>query len=301
MPESNGPGALHVFDAKVPADDGTLLACRVWEPDPTLPAHGPVAVLHHGVGYYGAAYGRLGAFLARRGMPLCALDARGHGRSGGERGKLASGHLILEDLHAVTTWVHARYPNRPLLLIGDSMGGLFVLNYAARFDSRAEQVAALLLVAPGLLIHPRQVAHFTVVRRTPQARRDPTDQGEAMRTWQAALAGSRDSAWLQAREHDPLVLPNVGGRYMWIISVMSMRTPVAAARWSGPTLILHGKRDGVVPYQGSVMLYHLLRTPDKELALFPDVWHSMFWDPDTSEVLARISAWLDARFPIAAA
>src|SRR5439155_22328975 len=113
------------------------------------------------------------------------------------------------------------------------------------------------------------------------------------------LGGSRDAAWLQARAADPLVLPRVSGRYMWIVSLLSMRIPLAASRWRGPTLLLHGKRDGVVPYQSSIFLYHLLRTPDKELALFPAAWHTLFWDPATPEALACIDSWLRARFPLA--
>ncbi len=289
--------ATRVGDVRVMAPDETSLACRIWEPAAAGPPDAPVALLHHGVAYYGAAYARLGTFLARRGVPLCAFDARGHGRSDGPRGELVSGHTMLLDLHAVVTWLGRRFPGRPIVLIGESMGGLFTLNYAGRMIREACPIAALILVAPGLLIHPRQVADFTVVRRTPQARRDTEDQGAAMRAWRAALAGSRDTAWLEARERDPLVLPRVSGRYMWIVSAMSMRSPVAAVRWSGPTLILHGKQDGVVPYQGSVMLYHMLSATDKEIVLFPDVWHTMFWDPDSPAVLASMAGWLDAHFP----
>lgn len=297
MLDRDAGGAVYTEDDTIVSFDGTRLACRVWEPrGPAAPGR-PVALLHHGVGYYGAAYHHLGRFLAGLGIALCAFDARGHGRSAGPRGDLVSGSTMLRDLHALVGWTRRRYPDRPLVLIGESMGGLFALNYAALFAQPVGSVAALVLVAPGLLIHPRQVADFTVVRRTPQARRDPVAQGTAMRAWQAALVGSRDTAWLRAHDADPLVLPVVSGRYMWTVSVMSMRSPAAAARWTGPTLILHGKRDGVVLYHSSVMIYHMLSSPDKEIALFPNVWHTMFWDPDTPQVLARLESWLAARFP----
>jgi alpha-beta hydrolase superfamily lysophospholipase len=293
---SNPSGPARVIDAQVTAPDGVALACRVWEPAGGLAPGRPVALLHHGVAYYGAAYDELGAYFAGRGLALAAPDARGHGRSGGERGDLRSGRTVLLDLHAVACWVRRRYPGRPLLLIGESMGGLFALNYAALFARGPADVAGLVLIAPGLLIHPRQIADFTVVRRTPQAHRDPAAHGAAMRAWRAALSGSRDHAWLAAREHDPLVLPEVSGRYMLIVTAMSIRCATAARRWLGPTLILHGKQDGVVPYQGSIMLYHLLSTPDKELTLFPNVWHTMFRDPDTAQVLDRLEAWMAPRF-----
>jgi alpha-beta hydrolase superfamily lysophospholipase len=103
---------------------------------------------------------------------------------------------------------------------------------------------------------------------------------------------------MQARDNDPLVLPGVSGRYMLTIIAMSMRCSVTARRCTPPTLIIHGKRDGIVPYQGSLMLYHILGAEDKALVLFPEVWHTMFWDPDTPAVLERIEAWLGAHFTI---
>jgi alpha-beta hydrolase superfamily lysophospholipase len=290
--------AVRQFDDRVETFDGTAIAVRVWAPVAEGRPGSPVAVLHHGVAYYGAAYAGLGRFLAGLGVPLCAPDARGHGRSGGARGEMVSGRTVLLDLHAVVCWVRRHYPNRPILLIGESMGGLFALNYAALYATQAHQVAGVLLVAPGLLIHPRQIADFTVVRHTPQARRAAEAHGRAMRAWRAALAGSRDAAWMQAHDNDPLVLPGVSGRYMLTIVAMSMRCSVTARRCTPPTLIIHGKRDGIVPYQGSLMLYHLIGAEDKALILFPEVWHTMFWDPDTPAVLERIEAWLAARFPI---
>lgn len=287
--------AVRVEDARLPSFDGTEIACRVWEPA-RLPEGRPVALIHHGVGGHGGAYSGLGAFFAGLGVPLCAPDARGHGRSGGERGEMHNGRTMLADLHAMVCWVRRRYPGRRLLLVGESMGGLFALNYAALYAPDGGDVSALILVAPGLLIHPRQVADFTVVRRTPQARRAASEQGQAMRTWRAALVGSRDPDWLRTYAADPLVLPEVNGRYMRIVAAMSMRSPAAARRWTGPTLLLHGKSDTVVPYQGSVMLYRLLAAPDKELALFPDVQHTMFSDPDTPRVLTTIEGWVSAHF-----
>ena len=69
MPELPGRRPVHIFDAQVRAADDTPLACRVWEPCDPAEAGRPVAVLHHGVAYYGAAYGRLGAFLAQHDEP----------------------------------------------------------------------------------------------------------------------------------------------------------------------------------------------------------------------------------------
>ncbi|HUS16751.1 MAG TPA: alpha/beta fold hydrolase [Chloroflexia bacterium] len=296
MTDASVGAAVRTSDVWMPSFDGTELACRVWEPAGGVAPGSPVAVLHHGVAYYGAAYDGLGAFLAELGVPLCALDARGHGRSGGQRGALRNGRTVLFDLHTVACWVRRRYPGHPLLLIGESMGGLFALNYAALFGRGSDAVAGLVLVAPGLLLHPRQVADFTIVRRTPQARRDADAQGAAMRAWQAALRGSRDLDWRRTYDEDPLVLGEVSGRYMMTVAAMSTRCPVAARRWTRPTLILHGKRDGVVPYQGSIVLYHLLAAEDKELILFPEVWHTMFSDPDTPAVLGRLQQWLQPRF-----
>jgi len=289
--------AVRTTDVFVPALDGTHLACRVWEPADGVRAGQPVAVLQHGVAAYGAPHTVLGTFLAGRGMALCAPDTRGHGRSGGRRGAMRSPRTVLLDLHSIVSWTRHRYPGHPLILIGESMGGLSTLNYAAYIAKEPRTVDALWLIAPGVMIHPRQVADFTVVRRTPHARRAATDYGPAMRAWRNAIVGSRDADWLAKYYADPLVLSSLNPSYMMIIVALSLRCPVAARLWTAPTLILHGKADGVVPYQASVVLHGLFGAEDKELALFPNVWHTVFADPDTPQVLARLDTWLTAHYP----
>jgi alpha-beta hydrolase superfamily lysophospholipase len=291
MADSSTP--IHSFEIRLAAFDGLPLAAQVWEPQQPIQPGVPVAVSHHGVASYGVHHETLGRFLAERGIPLVALDARGHGRSGGERGEMRSGRTVLLDLHTVVCWMRRRHPGHPLLLIGESMGGLFGLTYVSAFAPEARLVDALWVLAPGLMIQPRQLADFTVVRHTPMARRAALEAG---RTSGTSIIGSRDAAWLARYQADPLVLGKLHSSYFIIIVGMWFRLTTVARRWTAPTLIMHGKRDPVVPYQGSVVLYNLLGSKDKELVLYPQAWHTLFSDPDTPQVLAHMDAWLRARY-----
>lgn len=79
--------------------------------------------------------------LAREDLDVVTHDARGHGRSGGE--------CTLGDLerHDVAAAVSVAHPDRPVVLVGVSMGGAAVLGYLDERASDAPPVAGVLLIS----------------------------------------------------------------------------------------------------------------------------------------------------------
>src|SRR3712207_807219 len=146
---------IHETSIRLAAVDGTPLACRVWEP-PVAEQGQQVLLLLHGLAHHGNAYGHVGRHLALAGMPVCAWDARGHGLSGGTPGTLPDRATLLRDIDTVVEMLRHRYPGRRLYLMGESMGGLFSINYAGT-PAWGRKLAGLILIAPGLLLHHVQV------------------------------------------------------------------------------------------------------------------------------------------------
>lgn len=96
---------------------------------------GPLVVLAHG---WGASYGtmlRLGEPLVRAGHDVLLFDVRGHGRN--EPAPFVTVRHFRDDVTAVARWAAKRFPDRPLVLVGHSMGG----------------AAGVLAVAEGAPIH----------------------------------------------------------------------------------------------------------------------------------------------------
>jgi pimeloyl-ACP methyl ester carboxylesterase len=99
-----------------------------------------VAVFHHGVSWSWIGMIRYMALFMDLGWSVVALDARGHGASGG--GKPSYGVYEKSDLGAVVDWTLGRFRHSGgLALVGESMGAAAVLQYAP-LDPRVDAFVA---------------------------------------------------------------------------------------------------------------------------------------------------------------
>src|SRR5688572_6837863 len=83
-------------------------------PEPSHPSRGSVIVLMHGYGEHCRRYDELSRHLARRGHAVCRFDARGHGRTAGQRGYVRDYGEYVDDLAAFIELVRSRFGARPL-------------------------------------------------------------------------------------------------------------------------------------------------------------------------------------------
>lgn len=286
--------SLEETTIKVPSFDGVPISCRFWE-DPATDRGTQVVMLLHGLAHHGNSYGHVGGHLAAAGIPVCAWDARGHGYSGGVPGTLPDRTTIIRDIDAVVTMLRARYPGRGIYLMGESMGGLFILNYAGA-NGGGRGLAGIILVAPGLLLHHSQVFHPDTLRTAPRIFLQPGKPVGDDAGWRNSTS-SRDATYLAERETDTLSHQAITPQYMAVVTLMGLRVPLLAGNITIPALTIHGERDRVVYWQASRLMHEWLSSRDKEFVLLPEAWHTLFWDPETPQVLARVTAWLQARDP----
>jgi non-heme chloroperoxidase len=113
----------------VAARDGVKLAYRFYPPSSGA-APERVVILVHGATASSTSMHPLAAGLAAQRMAVYTLDMRGHGDSG-RRGDLDYPGQLDDDLADIVSFVKARYPGRPLNLVGFSAGGGFSLHTAA--------------------------------------------------------------------------------------------------------------------------------------------------------------------------
>src|SRR5262245_11839493 len=114
---------------KVSARDGTQLRVHEWAP-PEPQKGKPVVLFIHGIGMHGKPYGSIAAGFTSKGLTFVVPDLRGHGLSKGTRGELAEPYVLRADLGAVIGLVHKHHPGAPVVLAGESMGGLLAADYA---------------------------------------------------------------------------------------------------------------------------------------------------------------------------
>ena len=108
----------------------------------TLPEGETSAVLQlaHGMRGHKERFLPLMEFLAMNGVACVANDHRGHGesvRSVHDRGYMYSGGYpaLVDDMRVVNEWIHAHFPEKPVFLLGHSMGSMAARIYTKKYDS----------------------------------------------------------------------------------------------------------------------------------------------------------------------
>ena len=113
-----------------------------------------VICIVHGIGEYGGRFDRVAEVFREKNMAACALDLRGHGESLGKRGDCAPRNSVLDDVSELLRYAEEKYPGKPIILYGHSMGGNIVLDYRARGEMNDHQ-AGYIISAPWVrLVRP---------------------------------------------------------------------------------------------------------------------------------------------------
>ncbi|MCO5108666.1 MAG: lysophospholipase [Burkholderiaceae bacterium] len=267
--------------------DGIELRGLCWRPPAPAAKPPRTVVVVHGLGEHVGRYAALGAWFGARGWALCGYDHRGHGRSQGARGKVASSGDLVDDLAAAIDALRAPAATPPLLM-GQSLGGLVALTYALRHPGR---VAGLVLSSPALApgLSAFQKALLALMSRlAPDVAvnngLDPTKL-------------SHDPAAVRAYLDDPLVHDRISARLARFIVDGAREALDRAPTLAVPTLLIYAGDDRLVDPEGSREFAR--RAPRSLLVAreYPALWHEILNEAPAGRdaVLADLEAWLAQR------
>ncbi len=251
-----------------------------------------VVLVLHGIGAHAGPFRVVADGLNPRGIPVYAMDTRGHGFSCGKRDQVPDAATENRDIEAMVAFLHESYPRAKIYLLGYSMGGIFALNYASREDSG---LAGLVLLAPAMAVSARQDLSTAL--------KNPLIIPCAMfcrSKLVISLTGDRLPKDPQSREEilglrrDPLAYRKVSVRYVWELARATHGWPARAATGvEMPTLIVRGDKDSLLPLKTSKKLFAVIPASDKKFEAFPNVPHTALWTPETPKILESIAAWVD--------
>jgi acylglycerol lipase len=270
--------------------DQTCLFYRYWPAEKN--GNGHVVIVLHGIGYQSGPYQVIADGLNPSGIDVYGLDARGHGLSGGQRGYLGTPALVVEDVAAMVQFVKRQRPAAKVFLMGDSMGSNYALAYAREHSG---ELAGLVLLAPAFYVDPSQFFHWESLRLMPYfflAHRRPVIDLLGKRLEES----TRDPNFVAARRRDPLAYKKVSFGYVLDIQrlIWNWRRQIAP-RVRIPILMIKGERDRVVSQSDCLTFARISASPDKQLKMYPGVYHTTLWDPQTPEILHLAAEWIGQR------
>lgn len=273
------------FEDRFFSRDGLSLYQQCWLPESECRA---VLLVIHGINEHSGRYARFAADLNRQGYAVYGMDLRGHGKSNGERAWIASFDIFLDDIQILLDHVAHQQPEKPLFLLGHSMGGLIIAWLAI---TRQPQVSGLIFSGPAILVGGKV---FPILRRLAAFFSLVWPKLRLVRIGCRFI--SRDPQVVEDFKNDPLVFHGrfpvrTGAEILRVAKQVQQR--LAEIRL--PFLVMHGTGDIVADANGSRLLYARASSADKTLQLYDGLYHEILSEPEREQVLNDLLAWLNAR------
>ena len=253
-----------------------------------LPDGDPRAVLliSHGLAEHSGRYMNVVNHLVPHGYALYSLDHYGHGRSDGTRVYVKSFSDFTDVLSGYLSMVNKWQPDKPIFLLGHSMGSLiaavFLLDHQSAF-------AGAILSGPSVVV-PKNVSRATIT----MARMLSTIAPKVGLMALDARGLSRDQSVVRAYIDDPLVYTGKTTARLGYELLKAMGSVTReASKITLTIMILQGGADRLVDPDGARMLYETVGSTDKTLKIYDSLYHEVFNEPEHDQVLGDVEAWLE--------
>lgn len=264
--------------------DGTDLFWQSWEPREGE-LRGVIALMH-GFGEHSARYHHISSAFARRGYAVCAIDARGHGRSSGARAYVDAFDCYARDYDLLMTEIEKRWPDEICFAFGHSTGGLIALHHALVYPGR---VAAYAVTSPFVGWKFKVPAIKAVAARLLSKVLPKLPMAS---DFDATLV-SHDPAVVAKYTSDPLNLSVATPRWFTEINKGHALVLERASEIKAPFLFFVSDTDEVVDPRAAEIVYHALGSADRELQLLRGLKHEVLNEEGWEALIDQIVEWYE--------
>jgi alpha-beta hydrolase superfamily lysophospholipase len=291
MPMIYPPGAksnpAQLAENSFLTEDGANLPLRRWLPKSEAKA---VIIALHGFNDYSRFFELPGGYFSKLGIACYAYDQRGFGAAP-KRGLWAGNEAYVDDLNTLAHLLEQRYPERPIYLLGESMGGAVILT--AMGQTHIPKVAGIILAAPALWARETMPWYQTSLLWT-LAHSMPwlTLTGEGVH-----VTPSDNIEMLRALGRDPWVIKGARVETLYGLADLMDAAFNSAESLRGNTLMLYGEKDEIIPKEPTYkFLKQFLanRPNEKTVAFYPQGYHMLLRDLQAAATWQDIAAWIDS-------
>ncbi|HEV3259083.1 MAG TPA: bifunctional alpha/beta hydrolase/class I SAM-dependent methyltransferase [Gemmataceae bacterium] len=258
--------------------DGTDLFYRAWlAPTPTDRA---LLLFHRGHEHSGR-FQELVDDLDLEDISVFAWDARGHGRSPGERGYADSFGCLVKDVDAFVRFVSQEHdvPLENMVVMAHSVGAVVA---AAWVHDYAPPIRALVLATPALRVKlyvPLAIPILRLLQRV---------KGKSfIKSYVRPAMLTHDPEQAARYAGDPLISRNIAVNILLGLHDTSTRMIADAGAIRVPTLLLSAGSDWVVKLSAQKKFFDRLGAADKEMEVYPGFHHAVLHEKDRHLPITR--------------
>jgi len=279
-----GNGENHYFTSF----DGAKIFYRVWRPIIKI---NKILIVSHGMGGHGEFFVLLADKVFNEGIMVIAPDYRNHGHSDGKKGDLKRFNYILQDLHEFINYISEQYPDTPIYLLGESMGGAVNINYVAEYP---ENLTGMILFSPAVKIEfslKRRIL-LILIALPLLILRIFAPSSSIIGARGSEDEGIRNPIHQQYDKTDPNHLKKISARYLIQLLKYIRKSVSKASKINIPTVIFQGTSDVEVSQEGVSKFFERLNSDMKELYLIEGGYHCLLTDPDFQDKWHILIEWL---------
>jgi alpha-beta hydrolase superfamily lysophospholipase len=260
------------------------VALRAWLPSGEIEA---LVVAVHGFNDYSNAFDQPARQLAAAGIATFAFDLPGFGATP-SRGEWAGEPAMEDDLARATRQVAARYPSKPLFILGESMGGALVMVTIDRADM--PKLQGVILAAPAVWNR----GSMTIFERSALWLLSHTMPWMSLSGSQVTVTPSDNVEMLRRLGRDPLVIKQTKVEAIDGLCDLMDDAARSASTLRLPALVLYGEQDQIVPAAPTYrMMKNLPGSRESQItAIYPHGYHMLLRDLQADIVLQDIVAWI---------
>lgn len=244
-----------------------------------------VIILAHGMGEHTGRYEPLAQFFNSRSLAVMGADFPGFGQSSGKRGYAPGMDAFYETLDLVWQQSRQSYPDKPVFILGQSMGGNIALNYCLRQPAGISGVIAaspwirLRKMPPALMVALARLMRKIYPAFTQSNGLDPADF-------------SRDPEVVRVYREDPWVHDKVAAGIGFELLEAGLFLDAYAGSFETPLLLTHGTADALTDPQATEAFSKRVKGP-VTLRLWEGLYHETHFEPEKQQVLEWIANWID--------
>lgn len=242
-------------------------------------------VILHGYCEHSQRYHHVVEAFTQAGLSCYLLEHRGHGRSEGPRAAVKRFDDYLDDLDIYLRGVRERHGDKPLFLLGHSLGGLIAATYVLK---RQPSFAGVVLSSPYLGLRIPLPAWKAlggqVISRFFPAANVTSEIDPALLT--------HDQAIVQDYVSDPDVPKIANARWYTEAAAAQAYCLSHATTWNLPLLLMHGGDDRIANPDASRKLASRIRQNLVKLVVLEGLYHEIFNEIGRDAVIKQAQDWM---------
>ena len=267
--------------------DGTELFYRAWIP--CEPSDKAILLFHRGHEHSGR-WQQIVDLLGLKDIAIFAWDARGHGRSPGERGAANNFADVIRDVDAFTHHISSDYniPIENMIVLAHSLAAVGV---AAWVHDYAPPLRAIILATAAFRV--KLYVPFAVPLLRMKQRLFGPGQ---VKSYVKSKLLTRDQEQAAQYDADPLIFRQIAVNVLLDLNDTANRLVADAGAIQTPTLMIGAGRDWVVSLNAQLEFFKRLSSRLKEIEIYPAAYHAIFHDQDRHLVVQRVRKFVRERF-----